>query len=130
MSSLVNIFILYKVWGAHLRDFTAVLESKLHIKYLELKIILLALKRFEPLYRDQTILVISDTVVSYINKEGNVRSGFLCALLSAHHISCYLKVVKTQTSDSDRVVSQLGGVRPDLSQVAPAPDRPFSHQVQ
>ena len=75
-------------WGAHLGDFTArglwsTQESTLHINLLELKAVLLALKRFEWLCWNQTILVCSDntTVVSYINKEGGMKSGSLCALL-------------------------------------------------
>ena len=53
---------------------------------LELKAVLLALKQFEQLYWNQTILVCNDntTVVSYINKEGGMKGshmGSLCALL-------------------------------------------------
>ena len=73
--------------GAHLGDFTSnsiwsVPESRLHIKKLEMKAVL-ALRKFEPLFRGQTVLVASDntTVVSYINKEDVMRSGSLCAIL-------------------------------------------------
>ena len=62
-------------WGAHLGDSTArgvwsPMESLFHINYLELKAVLLALKAFEHLCRDQIVLVATDntTVVSYINK--------------------------------------------------------------
>ena len=43
----------------------------------------LALRSFEYLCRDQIVLIATDntTVVSYINKEGGMRSGSLCALL-------------------------------------------------
>ena len=75
-------------WGAHLGDSTArgvwsLPESRLHINFLELKAVLLALKSFEHLCRDQIVLVATDntTVVSYINKQGGMRSGSLCALL-------------------------------------------------
>ena len=75
-------------WGAHLGDFTArgvwsPLESLLHINFLELKAVLLALRQFEHLCKDQIVLVATDntTVVSYINKQGGMRSGSLCALL-------------------------------------------------
>ena len=71
-----------KDWGAHLGDSTArgvwsLPESRLHIN------VLLALKSFEHLCRDQILLVATDntTVVSYINKQGGMRSGSLCALL-------------------------------------------------
>ena len=75
-------------WGAHLGDFTAsgtwsVPESKLHINFLELKAVLLALKRFQHLVQGKIVLIATDntTVVAYINKEGGMRSGSLCALL-------------------------------------------------
>ena len=75
-------------WGAHLGDYTArgiwsVPESHLHINFLELKAVLLALKRFQHLVQGKVVLVATDntTVVAYINKEGGVRSGSLCALL-------------------------------------------------
>ena len=75
-------------WGAHLNELTArgswsVPESKLHINYLELKAVFLALKEFQDLCVNQIVLVATDntTVVAYINKEGGMRSGPLCALL-------------------------------------------------
>ena len=74
-------------WGAHLNDSTArgswsLPESKLHINYLELKAVLLALKEFGDLCTGQIVLVATDnTTVVYINKEGGMRSGPLCALL-------------------------------------------------
>ena len=75
-------------WGAHLYERTArgswsVPESKLHINYLELKAVFLALKEFQELCTGKIVLVASDntTVVAYINKEGGMRSGPLCALL-------------------------------------------------
>ena len=75
-------------WGAHLNEFTArgswsIPESKLHINYLELKAVFLALKEFQNLCVDKIVLVATDntTVVAYINEEGGMRSGPLCALL-------------------------------------------------
>ena len=77
-----------EAWGAHLGDFTArgiwpVPESHLQINFLELKAVLLALKRFQHLVQGKVVLVATDntTVVAYINKEGGMRSGSLCALL-------------------------------------------------
>ena len=77
-----------KGWGTHLGDSTARdmwsdTESCLHINFLELKSVLLAIKSFEYLCMDQIVLVTMDniTVVSYINKEGGMKSGSLCALL-------------------------------------------------
>ena len=112
-------------WGAHLGDFTAsglwsTQESALHINLLELKAVLLALKRFEQLCWNQTILVCSDntTVVSYINKEGGMKSGSLCALLwrllmwcnqrqivlRARHISGHLNVIADKLSRHGQVI--------------------------
>ena len=75
-------------WGAHLNEHIvrgswSVPESKLHINYLELKAVFLALKEFQDLCVGKIVLVATDntTVVAYINKEGGMRSGPLCALL-------------------------------------------------
>ena len=72
-------------WGAHLNERTArghwsVPESKLHINYLELKAVFLALREFQDLCINNIVLVATDntTVVAYINKEGGMRSGPLC----------------------------------------------------
>ena len=61
-------------WGTHLNERTArgtwsLLESKLHINYLELKAVFLALKEFQDLCIHKIVLVATDntTVVSYIN---------------------------------------------------------------
>ena len=75
-------------WGAHLDKHTtrgtwSLPESKLHINYLEPKAVFLALKEFKDLCSNKKVLVATDntTVVSYINKEGGMRSGPLYALL-------------------------------------------------
>ena len=75
-------------WGARLnkckaRGTWSLPESKLHINYLELKAVFLAVKEFQDLCLHKMVLVATDntTVVSYINKEGDMRSGPLCALL-------------------------------------------------
>ena len=75
-------------WGAHLNKFTArgtwsLPESKLHINHLELKAVFLALKEFKELCSNNIVLVATDntTVVAFINKEGGMKSGPLCALL-------------------------------------------------
>ena len=106
-------------WGTHLNEFTArgswsVPESKLHINYLELKAVFLALKEFQDLCVDKIVLVATDntTVVAYINKEGGMRSGPLCALLwriltwcsqrqvtlKARHIPGHLNVIADKLS--------------------------------
>ena len=63
-------------WGVHLGDFTAsglltIPESKLHINVFELKAVLLALKPFECLCRNKSVLIAADNtmVVAYTNKE-------------------------------------------------------------
>ena len=73
-------------WGAHLNEHTAggtgsLPGSKLHITYLELKAVFLPLKAFQDLCSNKIVLVATNntTVVSYINKEGGMRSGPLCA---------------------------------------------------
>ena len=61
-------------WGAHLNEHIArgiwsLLESKLHINYLELKAVFLDLKEFQDLCSGKTALLSTNTtVVSYINK--------------------------------------------------------------
>ena len=112
-------------WGAHLGDFTAsgtwsVPESKLHINFLELKAVLLALKRFQHLVQGKVVLIATDntTVVVYINKEGGMRSGSLCALLwrllcwcslnqivlKARHIPGRLNVIADKLSRQRQVI--------------------------
>ena len=75
-------------WGAHLNERTArgtwsLSESKLHINHLELKAVFLTLKEFQDLCSNNIVLVATDntTVIAYINKEGGMKSGSLCALL-------------------------------------------------
>ena len=72
----------------HLEDYTtkgvwSVPESTLHINFQALKAVLLAPIKLKHLCRDQIVLIALDntTVVSYINKEGGMRSGSLCAYL-------------------------------------------------
>ena len=112
-------------WGAHLGDFTArgvwsSMESRLHINYLELKAVLLALQQFEHLCKDQIVLVATDntTVVSYINKQGGRRSSSLCAVLwrllswchprgivlRARHIPGRLNVIADKLSRHNQVI--------------------------
>ena len=58
-------------------------RKQLHINHLELKVVFLALKEFQDLSLNNIVLVATDntTVVAYINKEGGMKSGPLCALL-------------------------------------------------
>ena len=112
-------------WGAHLNECTerglwSLPESNLHINYLELKAVLLALKEFRDLCSGQIVLVATDntTVVSYINKDGGMRSGPLCALLwrmltwctthqvtlKARHIPGRLNVVADKLSRLGQII--------------------------
>ena len=112
-------------WGAHLGDSTArgvwsEVESQLHINFLELKAVFLALRSFELLCRNQIVLVATDntTVVAYINKQGGMKSGSLCALLwrllsgchprgivlRARHIPGRLNVIADKLSRHNQVI--------------------------
>ena len=75
-------------WGARLNKRTArgtwsLPESKLHINHFELKAIFLALSEIQDLCSNNIVLVATDntTVVAYINKEGGMKLGSMCALL-------------------------------------------------
>ena len=137
-------------WGAHLGDFTAsgtwsVPESKLHINFLELKAVLLALKRFQHLVQGKVVLIATDntTVVAYINKEGGMRSGSLCALLwrllcwcslnqivlKARHIPGRLNVIADKLS-RQRQVPPSRDLRPPLSNLALSPSGHVYNKVQ
>ena len=119
--------------GSHLGDSNSKRvwsPTESHINFLELKAVFL--KGFEHLCRDQIVLVATDntTVVSYINKEGGMKSGSLCALLWRLQSWCHPRgivlegtacprllecnsgqIIQTQTSDSDRMVPISAGVR-------------------
>ena len=122
-------------WGAHLGDYMAKgvwLESEgaLHINLLELKAVLLALKRFKRLCCNQIVLVCTDntTVVSYINKEGGMKSGSLCALLCrlmlwcnqrqivlrARHIPGHLNVIADKLSRLNQVIQTEWSLLPEV----------------
>ena len=142
-------------WGAHLKrahckGSWSVPESKLHINYLELKAVLLALKEFQDLCTNQIVLVATDntTVVAYINKEGGMKSGPLCALLwriltwcsqrqvtlKARHIPGRLNVIaeaiQAESHHPNRMVPPSGRFSKIMQQMAPASDRPICHEVQ
>ena len=109
-------------WGAHLNEHTArgvwsLPESRLHINYLELKAFLLALREFQQHVANR-VATDNTTVVSYINKEGGMRSGPLCALLwriltwcpvnqvtlKARHIPGRLNVVADKLSRLGQII--------------------------
>ena len=124
-------------WGAHLNEFTArgtwsLPESKLHINYLELKAVFLALKEFQNLCANKIVLVATNntTVMSYINKEGGTRSGTLCALLwriltwctrhqvtlKARHIPGRLNVVADKLSKLGQTIQTEWSLLPEVFQ--------------
>ena len=124
-------------WGTHLNEFTArgswsVPESKLHINYLELKAVLLALKEFQNLCTNKIVLVATDntTVLAYINKEGGMKSGPLCALLwriltwcsqrqvtlKARHIPGRLNVIADKLSRLNQTIETEWSLLPDVFQ--------------
>ena len=124
-------------WGAHLDEFTArgtwsQPESKLHINYLELKAVFLALREFQDLCVGKMVLVATDntTVVAYINKEGGMRSGPLCALLwriltwctskqvtlRARHIPGLLNVVADKLSRLGQTIQTEWSLLPQVFQ--------------
>ena len=142
-------------WGAHLNEFTArgswsVPESKLHINYLELKAVFLALKEFQSLCVGKIALIATDntTVVAYINKEGGMRTGPLCALPWRIFTWCSQRqVTKSPThprpfkcdsrqaiqagsNHPNRVVPPSGGFSANMQPMAPPSNRPFCHEVQ
>ena len=124
-------------WGAHLDEHTArgqwsLPESKLHINHLELKAVFLALKEFQTLVFNKTVLVVTDntTVVAYINKEGGMKSGSLCALLwrirswctrqqvtlRARHIPGRLNVIADKLSRLGQTIQTEWSLHPEVFQ--------------
>ena len=114
----------------------------------ELKAVFLALKEFQDLCQDKIVLVATDntTVVSYINKEGGMRSGPLCALLWRILTWCSKETSNSQSpthprpaergirqamqarpDHPDRVVSPYRGFLNNMQQLAPAKNRPICH---
>ena len=125
-------------------------ESKLHINYLALKAVFLALKEFQDLCVGKIVLVATNntTVVAYINKEGGMRSGPLCPTVEN------LDLVFPATSDSkssthprpfkcdsrqaiqvgsdhpNRVVPPSGSFSTNMQPMAPASNRFICNEVQ
>ena len=115
-------------WGTHLNKHTArgswpLPESKLHINYVELKEVFLAWIEFQDVCNNvKIVLVATDrdntTLVSYINKEADMRSDPLCALLwriltrctrhqvtlKARHIPGRLNVVADKVSCLGQII--------------------------
>ena len=108
-------------WGTHLYECTvrgtwSVPEGKLHINHLELKEVFLALKEFQDLCSNNIVLLATDntTVVAYINKEGGMKSGSLCALMWRILSWCTRKQV---TLKARHIPGQLNGIADKLSRL-------------
>ena len=122
-------------WGAHLDEHTArgtwsLPESKLYINHLELKAVFLALKEFQNFCCNKTVLIATDntTVVAYINKEGGMKSGSLCALLwrilswctrkqvtlRARHIPGRLNVIADKLSRLGQTIQTEWSLHPEV----------------
>ena len=122
-------------WGTHLNEYIArgnwsLPESKLHINYLELKALFLALKEFQALCTNKTVLIATDntTVVAYINKEGGMKSGPLCALLwriltwctrnavtlKVQHIPSRLNVIAVKLSRLGQTIQTEWSLNPEV----------------
>ena len=118
-------------WGAHLNEHIArgnwpLPESKLHINYLELKAV------FQALCTNNIVLIATDntTVVAYINKEGGMKSGNLCALLwriltwctrnavtlKARHIPGRLNVIADKLSRLGQTIQTEWSLNPEVFQ--------------
>ena len=116
----------------------------------KLKAVFLALKEFQDLCIHKIVLVATSntTVVSYIKKEGGMRSGPLCALLwrldlvhqkssnsqnptHSRPAECSSRQASQIRPDHpNRVVSPSGGLPSKIQQVAPASNRPICHEVK
>ena len=122
-------------WGAHLEGHMckgkwSPSESKLHINVLELKAVLLTLKEFQTLVSGKIVLIATDntTVVAYINKQGGMRSGPLCALLwrilvwcdqkavqiKARHIPGRLNVIADKLSRLGQIIQTEWSLAPEV----------------
>ena len=123
-------------WDTRLNEHTArgtwsLPESKLHINYLELKAVFLALKEFQDLCSDKIVLVATDntTVVSYINKEGKT-SNSESPTHSRPAERCSRQAIQARPEHPNGVVSTSRGFSNNMWQVALAPNRPMCHEVQ
>ena len=122
-------------WGAHLdHDSTGGVwshtERHLHINFLEMKAVFLALQFFKLTCKNNRVLIASDntSVVSYINKQGGTRSAELCALmcriltwcnlnnvtLRARHVPGSLNVIADGLSRRNQIQSTEWSLSPQV----------------
>ena len=145
-------------WGAHINERIArgswsLPESKLHINYLQLKAVFLALKEFQDICANKIVLVATDntTVVSYINKERGMRHAVgptLCPSMEnldlvyqeasnsqspthSRPAECGSRqAIQTRPDHSNGMVPPFRGFQSYMQQVAQASNRPVCHEVQ
>ena len=100
--------------GTHCKGNWSLPESKLHINYLELKAVFLALKEFQDLCSNKIVFVATDntTRVANRNREIDMRSGSTCALLWRILTCCSRKQV---TLKARHIPGQLNVVADKLS---------------
>ena len=105
-------------------------ESQKHINWLELKTVLLALKKFHNILQGKVVLVATDnsTVVAQVNKQGGTHSWDLCALLwqiltwcakhritlQARHIPGCLNVIADNLSRKNQVIHTEWSLHPEV----------------
>ena len=126
-----------KGWGAHMVHLTtkgvwSVQQQTLHINYLEMWAVLLALKAFEREVKGQVVLIVSDntTVVSHINRQGGTRSWDMCAILwrtltwcatrgiqlRARHIAGRLNVIADKLSRHNQIIGSEWSLHKEVFQ--------------
>ena len=128
-------------WGAHLNEHTAretwsLPESKLHINYLELKAVFLALKELSHsgvIHKQgrrhevgPTLCPTMENLVLVYQKSSNSQS--LTHSRPAEHGR--RQAIKARPDHPNRMVSPSRGLPHNMQQVAPAKNRPFCHEVQ
>ena len=107
--------------------------------------VFLALKEFQDLCLNKIVLVATDntTVVAYIDKEGGMRLGSLCALLwriltaysqSLTHSWLAVcgsgKAIQARPDHPKRVVPPSGGLQVNMQKVASTPNRSIYYKIQ
>ena len=139
-------------WGAHLNERTArgtwsLPESKLHINYLEIKAVFVALKEFQDLCSDKIVLIATDNTTVGQGR-GHEVGHTLCSTVenldlvyqesSVHQSPTHSRPtecgsrqdIQVRPDHPDRVVSPSSGLSSNMQQVASASNRPFCHQIQ
>ena len=142
-------------WGAHLNEHTArgswsVPESKLHINYLELKAVFLALREFQDLckqysasgrrqynsgglHKQRRRHEVRPTLCPAMENPDLVYQEASDTKSSTHPGSAERgsrQAIQIRTDHSNGVVPPSAGIRSNMLQVAPASNRPLCHQMQ